>query len=272
MNLLRNAKLLALCVGLSMSALPLVANALKIVIHDDSGAEGDGAIEVSRYAPLKQTLEKAIGRPIELLATRDRRRVGEMMERNQADVFITQGTDVAANALQSLGYTFVVSGRPDVNVLFIGKMGPIDNLKSLAGKAIAMPPAESLSGQMCIAELRDFLGKQFIVRHAKEYSAIVWSVEHNVEPVGCIASHAKAKKALAAKKINVIYDGRPVPAMPVVAALTVRASDRAAIAKALSNLEEEGVGRESLKAVGLTGFSEGGETRIRTLAAWLKAK
>ncbi len=200
--MLRKAKLLALCAGLAMGALPMAASALKIVIHDDSGAEGDGAIEVSRYAPLKQTIEKAIGRPIELIATRDRKRVADMMERNQADVFIAQGTDVAANAMVSLGYSFIASGRPDVNVLFIGKMGPIDNLKSLAGKTIAMPPADSLSGQVCAAELRDFLGKQFTARHAKEYSAIVWSVENNVEPVGCIASHAKAKKALAAKKIT----------------------------------------------------------------------
>jgi ABC-type phosphate/phosphonate transport system substrate-binding protein len=272
MGILRKAKACALCAALCAAALPMASHALKIVIHDDSGAEGDRAIESSRYTALKQTLEKAIGRPVELLATRDRRRVGEMMERNLADVFIVQGTDVAAHAMVNLGYHFIVSGRPDVNVLFIAKTGPIENLKSLAGKTVAMPPAESLAGQMCAAELRDFLGTQFTARHSKEYSAVVWSVENGVEPVGCIASHAKAKGVLAAKKLNVIYEGRPVPATPVVASLTVRAADRVAIAKALSNLEEEGVGRESLRAVSLSGFSEGGETRIRTLGSWLKTK
>jgi ABC-type phosphate/phosphonate transport system substrate-binding protein len=245
---------------------------LKLVIHDDSGSEGESPPSVASYAPLRQTIEKAIARPVELTVTRDRRRVDELMEKSLGDVFITHASDLAAKAIVSLGYNFIATGRPDVNVLFIGKSSPIESPKALANKTIAMPPADSLAGQMCLAELRDFVGKQFTARHAKEYSAIVWSVENNVEPVGCIASHAKAKESLAAKKINVMYEGRPVPAKPVVGALTLPAADRATIARALSNLDDEGAGRAALKSVGLSGFTEGGETRIRSLPAWLKAK
>jgi ABC-type phosphate/phosphonate transport system substrate-binding protein len=245
---------------------------LKLVIHDDSGNEGEPPPTVGQYAALRKTIEVAIARPVELLITRDRQRVIDLMERNSADVFITPGTDIAARALLTLGYNFVAAARPDVTVLFIGKGAPVENLKSFAGKSISMPAADSLAGQMCLAEMRDFNGKAFTPRHSREYGGVVWAVANGVEPVGCIASHAKTKETLAAKGLKVVYEGRPVPAMPVVSALSLPAADRAAIAKALSNLDDEGSGKASLKPLGVASFSEGGELRLRTLSTWLKPK
>jgi ABC-type phosphate/phosphonate transport system substrate-binding protein len=262
----------ALCLSAALLVTPSIAAPLKLVIHDDTGAEGEPLPPLSRYNPLKQVIEKAISRPVDVLVTRDRDRIADLMERNQGDVFITHGSDLAAKALQTLGFSFIATSRPDVHVVFIGKSAVIANLKELQDKAIAMPRAETLSGQMCLAELRDFLGGKFTARHSREYSAVVWSVENNVETVGCIASHAKAKETLNAKKLKVLYEGRPVPGLPVVASLGLPAADRAAIAKALSNLEEEGAGSGVLKLLGVTGFTEGGEARLRALSSWLKAK
>jgi ABC-type phosphate/phosphonate transport system substrate-binding protein len=250
----------------------LIAAPLKLVIHDDTGAEGEPLPTQARYNLLKQAIERAISRPVDILVTRDRERVADMMERNQGDLFITYGSDLAAKAVLALGYSFVATARPDIHVAFIGKSAPLENLKELQGKAVAMPRAESLAGQMCLAELRDFLGNKFVARHSREYSAVVWAVENNVESVGCIASHAKAKESLAAKKLKVIYEGRPVPGLPVVASLGLPAADRAAIAKVLSNLDEEGAGAAVLKLFGVTGFTEGGEARLRALSSWLKPK
>jgi ABC-type phosphate/phosphonate transport system substrate-binding protein len=194
------------------------------------------------------------------------------MERNGADVFITPGSDIAARAVQSLGFNFIAAARPDVTVLFIGKGAPIENLKSLAGQSVAMPTSESLAGQMCLAEMRDFNGKAFTARHSREYGGVVWAVANGVERFGCIASHAKIKETLASKGLKIIYEGRPAPAMPVVSALSLPASDRAAIAKALSNLDDEGPGKAALKPLGVSTFSEGGELRLRALSTWLKPK
>ncbi len=264
------------CVALGLAVLVVSTSAiavpLKLVVHDDTGAEGEPLPTQSRYNQLKQTIERAISRPVDILVTRDRERVADMMERNQGDLFITHGSDLAAKAVQTLGYGFVATARPDVHVAFIGKSAVIENLRELQGKTIAMPRAESLAGQMCLAELRDFLGNKFVARHSREYSAVVWSIENNVETVGCIASHAKAKESLAAKKLKVIYEGRPVPGLPIVASLGLPAADRMAIAKVLSNLEEDGAGAGVLKLLGVTGFTEGGEARLRALSSWLKPK
>ncbi len=259
-------------VAITTATTSVQAAPLKLVVHDETGNEGDAAPEASRFAAVKQAIEKAVNRQVDILVTRDRRRVADMLERNQADLFVTHGTDLAASAMQTLGYTFVAASRPDFNAVFVGKSGPVENLKSLAGKAVAMPRADTMAGQICLAELRDFLGTQFTQMHTREYSGVVWAVENNVQPVGCIPSFAKAKSSLESKGIKVIYEGRPLPATPVIAAASLPASDRAAIAKMLANLDEEGPGRPVLRALGVSSFSEGGEGRVRALPSWLKPK
>jgi len=258
----------------ALTALSLDINAapLKLVIHEESGAEGDPLPPTSKYSALKRSLEAAIGRPVDIALTRDGQRVYDWMEHNQGDVFMTNAADLAAKALTGLGYNFIASGRPDVNVLFIGKGAPVENLKTLSGSAISMPRAESMYGQVCASELRDFIGRQYTGRFNTEYSAVVYAVENNLSAVGCIPSIAKARETLAAKGIKVLYEGRPQPAMPVVAGLGLPAADRTAIAKVLSSYDESPAGEAILKSLGVTGFTEGGEIRLRALNAWLKAK
>ena len=257
-----------------MASVPDCANAapLKLVIHEESGAEGDALPPLSKYAALRRSIEVAIGRPVEISLTRDRQRVYEWMEKSQADVFMTNAADLAAKALTSLGYNFIASGRPDVTVLFIGKGAPVENIKSFSGNAISMPRAESMYGQVCTSELRDFIGRQYTGRYSTEDSAVVYAVENNLSTVGCIPSIAKARDTLAAKNLKVLYEGRPQPAMPVVAALSLPAADRTTIAKLLSSYDESPAGENILKSLGVTGFTEGGEIRLRALNAWLKAK
>lgn len=245
---------------------------LKLVIHEESGAEGNALPPVAKYNALKRSLEIALGRPVEIALTRDRQRMYDWMEQNLGDVFITNAADLAAKALTGLGYNFIASGRPDVTVLFIGKGAPVDNLKALSGSAVSMPRAESMYGQVCASELRDFVGRQYTGRFNTEYSAVVYAVENNLSAVGCIPSIARARDTLAAKGIKVLYEGRPQPAMPVVAGLGLPAADRTAIAKALTSYDESPAGEVILNSLGVTGFTEGGEIRLRALNGWLKAK
>ena len=242
---------------------------LKLVIHEESGAEGDPLPPTSKYSALKRSLETAIGRPVDIALTRDRQRVFDWMEHNQGDVFMTNASDLAAKALTGLGYNFIATGRPDVTVLFIGKGAPVESLKAFSGNAISMPRAESMYGQVCSSELRDFIGRQYTGRFNTEYSAVVYAVENNLSAVGCIPSIAKARETLTAKGIKVLYEGRPQPAMPVVAGLGLPAADRTAIAKVLSSYDESPAGEVILKSLGVTGFTEGGEIRLRALNAWL---
>ncbi len=257
-----------------LGAFSSVAHAapLKLVIHEESGAEGDPLPPISKYNLLRKSLEAALGRPVDISLTRDRVRFLDWMERNQGDVFMTNASDLAARALTGLGFNFIASGRPDINVLFVGKGPPVENLKSLSGFAISMPRAESMYGQVCAAELRDFIGRQYTARFNTEYSAVVYAVENNLSTIGCIPSIAKARDTLAAKGIKVLYEGRPQPAMPVVAGVGLPAADRAVLAKLLTGYDESPAGEVILKSLGVTGFTEGGEIRLRALNAWLKAK
>ena len=264
-------RVIALMTVLTLATLSPSADAapLKLVIHEESGAEGDALPPASKYSALKRSLETALGRPVDIALTRDRQRVYDWMEHNQGDVFMTNAADLAAKALTGLGYNFIATGRPDVTVLFIGKSAPVENLKAFSGNAISMPRAESMFGQVCASELRDFIGRQYTGRFSTEYSAVVYAVENNLSAVGCIPSIAKARDTLAAKGIKVLYEGRPQPAMPVVAGVGLPAADRTAIAKVLASYDENPAGEVILKSLGITGFTEGGEIRLRALNAWL---
>ena len=264
-------QIMALTAVLALATASTTAEAapLKLVIHEESGAEGEALPPAAKYSALKRSLEAALGRPVDIALTRDRQRVFDWMERNQGDVFMTNAADLAAKALTGLGYNFIATGRPDVTVLFIGKSAPVENLKAFSGSAISMPRAESMFGQVCASELRDFIGRQYTGRFSTEYSAVVYAVENNLSGVGCIPSIAKTRDTLAAKSIKVLYEGRPQPAMPVVAGFGLPAADRAAIAKVLASYDENPAGEVILKSLGITGFTEGGEIRLRALNAWL---
>jgi ABC-type phosphate/phosphonate transport system substrate-binding protein len=243
--------------------------ALKVVIHEDVGGDGESLPSVTRYDPLKKVLEKGTSRLIELAYTRDRTRLLDMMQGNQADVFITAAADISAKALETLKYQFIATARPDARADFIGKGAAIENLKVLKGKSVSLPKTDTYFGAVCAAELRDFIGTDYVNHPSREYSAVVWAVENGVDSVGCIPSVARAGSTLKAKGIQVLYEGRPIPTMPVVGAPNLSSADRAAVAKVLSNLEETDV---ALKSLGVIGFTEGGELRLRALNGWLKQK
>ena len=157
-------------------------------------------------------------------------------------------------------------------VQFIGKGALVENLKALSGTSVSMPRPETMYGQVCAAEMRDFMGRQYTARLSTEYSAIVYAVENNLSTVGCIPSNARAKETLAAKGIKVVYEGRPQPALPVVASPGLPAGDRTLIAKVLTNYEEGAAGDAVLKSLNVTGFTGGGEIRLRALTGWLTHK
>ena len=88
-------RVIALMTVLTLATLSPSADAapLKLVIHEESGAEGDALPPASKYSALKRSLETALGRPVDIALTRDRQRVYDWMEHNQGDVFMTNAAD-----------------------------------------------------------------------------------------------------------------------------------------------------------------------------------
>ena len=71
-RLLLTLAVAALAISLLATLAPNASAApLKLVVHEDSGAEGDPLPSVSRYNALKRSLETALGRPVEISFTRD---------------------------------------------------------------------------------------------------------------------------------------------------------------------------------------------------------
>jgi phosphonate transport system substrate-binding protein len=245
---------------------------LKILLQEEGGTDADIANAPVKFGALKRILEKAVGRPVEIVVTLNRVRVSTAMASNAADVYILQSSDLAAKALTELKHQFMATARPDVSVLFVG-YGPVaDSPKAFSGKSIAMFKADSSFGQICRGELDAFNVTGYTPQHNNEMGAVIWAVENKVSAVGCIPSSLRVKETLTAKKINVLYEGRLMQSFPVVGAPGLSAADRIAVTKALTSLDESEPGEASIKPLGITGFTEGGESRLRTLSDFLKHK
>lgn len=267
----------ALIAALVIMTLPLTltlshAAPLKILLQEEGGSEADSAGIATRLAALKKILDKALGRPVEFSATANRARTVSAMEGNLADIYILQSSDLASKAVTLLKHSFIAAARPDVNVLFIGFGAKVDTPKAFAGKSIAMPKTDSSFGQICLGELRDFGATGVMPHHSNEIGAVIWAVENKVDSVGCIPSSSRMKDSLAAKKINVLYEGRLMQTFLVIGSPNLAPADRAALTKALVSLDESEAGEASVKPLGLTGFTESGEARLRTLGSFLPVK
>jgi phosphonate transport system substrate-binding protein len=260
-------------VSLLLLCLPIASAApLKILLQEEGGSDADAANVAARYAPLKKILEKAVGRPVDISLTLNRARVTTAMAGNAADVYILQSSDLAAKALTELKYLFMATARPDVNALFVGYGAAVDSPKAFSGQNVAMPKADSSFGQICRAELDAFNATGYTPQHNNEMGAVMWAVENKVSAVGCIPSNSRVKEALAAKKITVLYEGRLMQSFPVIGAPGLAAADRIAVTKALTSLDESEAGEAAIKPLGVTGFTEGGELRLRALSSFLKPK
>ncbi len=245
---------------------------LKILLQEEGGTDVDAATVATRYAALKKILEKAVGRQVDISLTLNRTRVTSAMASNAADVYILQSSDLAAKALTDLKYQFMATARPDVNALFVGYGAAVDSPKAFSGKNVAMPKADSSFGQICRGELDAFNATAYTPQHNNEMGAVIWAVENKVSAVGCIPSNSRVKETLAAKKIIVLYEGRLMQSFPVIGAPGLAAADRIAVTKALTSLDESEAGEAAMKPLGVTGFTEGGEIRLRALSGFLKPK
>jgi phosphonate transport system substrate-binding protein len=262
------------CFALSLTACLSIANAapLKILLQEEGGTDADAASASTRFAALKKVLEKAVARPVEITLTLNRARVSAAMAGNSFDVYILQSSDLAAKALLNLKHQFIATARPDVNAVFVGYGAAVESPKAFSGKNVAMPKADSSFGQVCRGELEAFNATGYTSNHNNEMGAVIWAVENKVSAVGCIPSSSRVKEALTAKKINVLYEGRMMQSFPVVGSPGLAAADRIALARALAALDESPAGEEILKPLGVTGFTEGGEPRLRALNSFLKLK
>jgi len=97
--------------------------------------------------------------------------------------------------------------------------------------------------------------------------------EKNVD-VGGVSSHSKAvsKEALEKAGLRELGRSRPQPYFPVIASKKMPPAQVEAVRKELLALSESPSGKALLARLGLNGYANGGDEKMKQLLAWLEKK
>ena len=264
---------------LVLGALPGAARAaddLVMAVCEGTFSGAAPAELVDKYHPLAEHLGKALKAHIIVSPVCSFPRLESGIAEQRFDLVMARPADYTARAIRDHGYRYVAQVKPDVSCVYVVPKGsPLKSLADAKEKRIALPEKTSYMGQLCVAELRDAgvdaAGKaQFV----KEQAVVMYQLKEKNVDVGGISSHAKgvSPEALEKAGLRELGRSRPQPYFPVIASKKMPPAQVEAVRKELLALSESPSGKALLAKLGLGGYVNGGDEKMRQLLAWLEKK
>jgi len=268
--------LLTLLAGLfAACVLPASAQStagLNLAVSEGTSGGIDAATARKKYAPLAERLALALGVKVEVLFVREFAALEQGMKDGRYDFVVARPSDYPARGLRDHRYQYVANAETDGQcMLAVRADSPIETLDQLRGKTFVMPEEVAYMARFCRAELRDkgIDLAQENVFYVREQGAIPFGLERGIADVGGMASYSGAFRQWRDQDQRVLHQSVGQPYMPVVAASTVSAEHLSKARKVLLELAQDAAGREFLRSLGISGFTDNGEERLRKLLAWL---
>ena len=267
--------ILAALASLGAQALPAAAQSprvLSLAVSEGTSGGIDAATARRKYAPLAQRLEQALGDSVEVVFVREFAALEQGMKDGRYDFVVARPSDYPARGLRDHHYQYVANAEPDGQcMLAVRADSPVQSLEQLRGKTFVMPEEVAYMARFCRAELRDksIDLAQENVFYVREQGAIPFGLESGIADVGGMASYSEAFRQWRGEELRVLHRSVGQPRMPVVAAPTVSAEHLSKARKVLLELPQDAPGREFLRSLGISGFTDDGEERLRKLLTWL---
>lgn len=245
-----------------------------LILAVNEGAAGNvDAVEIAlRYEGFKETIQKALGVPVSLVAVRDAKVLRSSVRTGSYSLVLSRPVDILAEAIRDFGYQPVVVAKETGNALFIvPKDSPIRTLVQVEGKSIVTPDRYSYMWRIAAAMLRDnqiAITKQN-VRSMRDQAAIGWSMENGFFDVGVVASFSAVGRTWEKKGGRVIARSRDLVTVPLVVSPKITAAQIANLRAELIRLDSSQQGAAILKQVGVSGFRETSPGPFLDLLAWL---
>jgi ABC-type phosphate/phosphonate transport system substrate-binding protein len=248
------------------------AQPLILAVNEGAAGNVDAAEIALRYEGFKETIQKALGVPVSLVAVRDAKVLRSSVQTGSYSLVLSRPVDILAEAIRDFGYQPVVVAKETGNALFIvPKNSPIRTLVQVEGKSIVTPDRYSYMWRIAAAMLRDnqiAIAKQN-VRSMRDQAAIGWSMENGFFDVGVVASFSAVGRTWEKKGGRIIARSRDLVTVPLVASPKITAAQIANLRAALIRLDSSEQGAAILKQVGVSGFRETSPGPFLDLLAWL---
>jgi len=245
-----------------------------ILAVSEGGAGNVDAFEIStRYESFKQVIEKALGRPIILVAVRDIKVLRQSVETGAYALVISRPADILAEAVRDHGYQPVVASKESAYALFIVlKDSPLKTIADIKGTRIVTPDQYAYMWRIANAMMRDAnisMAKEQ-VRNMRDQAAIEWSMEKGFFDVGVVASYSGVGRNWEKKGGRVIARSREVLNTPLIASSKLSTIQVEKIRSALIALNSSESGAAILKQIGVIGgFKEASQAEFLDMLKWL---
>ncbi len=241
------------------------------VSEGTSGGINAEAVKV-KYLAFTETMSRAIDRDITIAFVREFSALERGMKEQSFDLVVARPSDYPARGLRDYKYSFVATAKPDGHCeLVVHADSPLKTVADISGKRIVLPEQKAYMSRFCAAELRDqgiFLQNENTT-YVREQGAIPFAIENTISHVGGVASYSGAYKQWKKAGKRVLFESRPQPYMPLIAASSITPEQITKLQAALTNLGKTEEGKAILVQLGITDFVTTEEVRLRKLLEWL---
>ena len=254
----------------------LAADDIVLAVCEGTFSGASPAEIVDKYHPIADVLGKALKAHVIISPVCSFGRLETGIKEQRFDLVMARPSDYSARAIRDHGYKYVAQVTPDVSCVYlVPKDSPLKSLADAKDKRVALPEKTSYMGQLCVAELRDAgydaaAKAQFV----KEQAVVMYQLKEKNVDVGGVSSHSKAisKEALEKAGLRELGRSRPQPYFPVIASKNMPPAQVEAVRKELLALSESPAGKALLAKLGLNGYANGGDEKMKQLLAWLEKK
>jgi ABC-type phosphate/phosphonate transport system substrate-binding protein len=249
------------------------AHALVIGVSEGVSYQVSDSQITARFEPIAEVLSKALKQPVTIKVLNSYNGAREALRQQQVDLAFVHPSHVALEAIKGGQYqTFAwTAGFTDYKVSFLCKESqPISNWKTVAGKQLVMPDADSITAVITRAMLREqgLQGSAVKVTNTRFQDAVPFYVQNGFAAYGATAA-AGVIKTWTEGGGKVCAESRAVPIKQWLASRKLDAATVSAAREALLGLAQSDAGKRALSTSSYTGFVAPSTDVEASLMSWL---
>jgi phosphonate transport system substrate-binding protein len=261
----------------ALAALLLIAgtsaHALVIGVSEGVSYEVSDSQVAARFEPIAEVLSKALKQPVTIKVLNSYTVAREALRQQQVDLAFVHPSHVALEAIKGGHYQAFAwtTGFTDYKVSFLCKDAqPISNWKTVTGKQLVMPDADSITSVITRAMLREqgLQGSAVKITNTRFQEAVPFYVQNGFAAYGATAA-AGVVKTWKDGGGKVCAESRAVPIKQWLASRKLDAATVGAAREALLGLAQSDAGKRALATSSYAGFVAPSTDVEASLMTWL---
>ncbi|MDB5753222.1 MAG: phosphate transporter substrate-binding protein [Ramlibacter sp.] len=245
---------------------------LLLAISEGTSGGTDHARVVAKYGGLANIIGDSIKRHVVVVFVREFGQLEDGMKANRFDFVMARPSDYPARGMRDYGYRYVAHATPDGQCLIVvPRTSSIKTLAEARGKRWVFPEKAASMAKFCNAELRDqgINLEQEKVTYVREQAAIGQYLEGSFADVGGAASYSGLARDWQKAGHTVLHRSVMQPYFPLIAVRRIDPKQVEAIQKQLLTIDDNPMGHDVLKSIGIAGFDAGGQRKLADLLPWI---